>query len=385
MRVLIAPDKFKGSLTAAASRRCFGRPVGVMAGQRGTSSRHRTACPSPTAAKARPISFLRALGGEWVPLTVPGPMGRPVAASYVLTKKDGERLAIIEMSRASGFGLVPDAERDLPRANTFGTGELLRHAVTTGRADRVIMGIGGSATNDGGAGMAAAMGWKFLDAGGRALPPVPAALSALARIEPPVGQGPLPPIVVACDVSNPLLGLCGATRVYGPQKGLRGEAEARALENVLARLAEVAARTLGRDCRDLPSAGAAGGLGFGLMTFCRAELWPGFELVSDALNLPAAVARADLVLTGEGSLDDQTLHGKTPAGVASLARRFGRRVVAFGGRIDPASRPALAACFDEMISLRDAEPGLDAVQCMAGAAALLRKHAAALAARASNE
>ena len=225
------------------------------------------------------------------------------------------------------------------------------------------------------------MGWKFFDANGRALAPVPADLSTLARIEAPSGQEGLPPIVVACDVSNPLLGPHGATRVYGLQKGLRGENEARYLESVLGRLADVAARTLRRDCRDLPGAGAAGGLGFGLMTFCGAELRPGFELVSDALGLPAAVARADLVLTGEGSLDHQTLHGKTPVGAASLARRSGKRIVAFGGWADPESRPALAACFDELISLRDAEPDLDTAQCMARAAALLRKHAAALAAR----
>ncbi len=379
MRVLIAPDKFKGSLTAAEAAEALaaGWRDGWPAGNPLTVEQFPLADGGEGTAEA----FLNALGGERVSLTVSGPMGLPVEAFYVCVEKDGERLAIIEMSSASGFGLVPDAERDLPRANTFGTGELLRHAVINGCVDRVIMGIGGSATNDGGVGMAAALGWKFFDADGRLLAPVPADLSTLARIEAPVRKKPLPPIVVACDVSNPLLGPLGATRVYGPQKGLRGEDEAQSLENILTRLADVAARTLGRDCRDLPGAGAAGGLGFGLMTFCHAELRPGFELISDALGLPAVVVRADLVLTGEGSLDYQTLHGKTPAGVASLARRYGKRIVAFGGRVDPESRPALAACFDELISLRDAEPDLDAAQCMARAAALLRKHAAVLAAR----
>ena len=143
---------------------------------------------------------------------------------------------------------------------------------------------------------------------------------------------------MACDVKNPLLGPRGATRVYGPQKGLRDEAQAAQLELGLARLADVAARTFGRDHRDTPGAGAAGGLGFGLMTFCGAELLPGFDLVASRLGLEAAVARADLVLTGEGSLDGQTLEGKAPAGVAAMARRLGRPVIAFGGRVQEAAR-----------------------------------------------
>ena len=376
MRVLIAPDKFKGSLTAAeaANALAAGWRDGWPPGRALTLE----TLPLADGGEGTAEVFLNALGGRWVEVRVDGPMVYPLAdARYALI----ERLAVIEMSSASGLLLVPKAERDLLVANTFGTGQLLFHALDESRADRIIIGIGGSATNDGGMGMAGALGWQFYDANDNRLSIFPEELAALARIEPPFGPPSNVPITVACDVSNPLLGPHGATRVYGPQKGLRGEDEARLLENGLARLADVAARMLGRDCRDLPGAGAAGGLGFGLMTFCGAQLRPGFELVSDALGLPDAVARADLVLTGEGSLDHQTLHGKTPAGVASLARRFGKRVVAFGGRVDPGSRPALAACFDEMISLCDAEPGLDVSQCMAGAASLLRKHAAAFAAR----
>ena len=380
MRVLIAPDKFKGSLTAAEAAEA------LAAGWRDGWPLERPltieCLPLADGGEGTAEAFLNALGGRWVHVIVDGPMVYPtVEARYALVEHGGERLAVIEMSSASGFLLVPEAERDLLVANTFGTGQLLFHALDESHADRIIVGIGGSATNDGGMGMAAALGWQFFDAEDKSLPSFPVELAALARIQPPYGPASSVPMIVACDVSNPLLGPYGATRVYGPQKGLRGEDEARQLEAALTRLADVAAQTLGRDYRDLPGAGAAGGLGFGLMTFCHAELRPGFELVSDALGLPSAVARADLVLTGEGSLDYQTLHGKTPAGVASLARRSGKRIVAFGGRVDPESRPALEACFDELVSLRDAEPGLDASQCMAGAAALLRKHAALLAAR----
>src|SRR5262249_11456769 len=187
--------------------------------------------------------------------------------------------AVLEMSSASGLALVSGADRDLLRANTFGTGELLAHALNERGIGRVVVGIGGSATNDGGAGLAAALGYRFLDAAGSELAPVPVSLERLARIQLPVAL-PATPVTVACDVINPLLGLRGATRIYGPQKGLRGEQEALALEAGLARLAEVAAETFGRDFRETPGAGAAGGVGVGLFAFCRPELGPGFELVS---------------------------------------------------------------------------------------------------------
>jgi glycerate 2-kinase len=214
-----------------------------------------------------------ALAGRWITLAVRDPIGRIVEGRHALVENAvGERLAVLEMSSASGFSLVRGNDRDLLRGNTFGTGQLLAHALRKGGAARVVVGIGGSATNDGGIGLAAALGFRFLDAERRELEPTPRHLAELASIEFPHNALPSVPINVACDVKNPLLGPRGATRVYGPQKGLRDEAQAAQLELGLARLADVAAQTFGRDLRDTPGAGAAGGLGFGLMTFCGAEL-----------------------------------------------------------------------------------------------------------------
>lgn len=225
----------------------------------------------------------QALGGRWVSQTVRDPLGRPVVGRYAVVRiRDGhERWAVLEMSRVSGLHLVPADERNLLRANIFGTGQLLADALRRGDVDRVRVGLGGSATNDGGVGLAAALGFGFRDAAGRDLAPIPANLPDLARIVVPPPPWPAVPIVGVCDVDNPLLGPRGATRVYGPQKGLRGEAEAGVLERGLARLADVAAHTFGRDHRDVPGAGAAGGLGFGLLTFGGiASLRPGFPLVA---------------------------------------------------------------------------------------------------------
>ena len=323
-----------------------------------------------------------ALAGRWVMLIVRDPIGRPIESHYALVERAGDkRMAVLEMSSASGFSLVRGDDRDLLRGNTFGTGQLLAHALREGGANRVVLGIGGSATNDGGIGLAAALGFRFFDSQHRELEPIPRRLPELAHIQSPTDALPQVPIDVACDVRNPLLGPRGATRVYGPQKGLRDEAEAAYLELGLAKLAEVAARIFGRDHRDTPGAGAAGGLGFGLMTFCGAQMHPGFDLVASLLGLEAAVSRADLVITGEGSLDAQTLEGKAPAGVATLCRRLGRPVIAFGGRVEEAARASLCSCFDELMALSELEPELTQEQRMTRGPELLRRHAARLAAR----
>ena len=384
MRVLIAPDKFKGSLTAAQAAAALaagwregwplGKPLEI------------ECLPVADGGEGTAEAIHDALAGRWITLAVHDPLGRIVEGRYALVEHaGGERLAVLEMSSASGFSLVQGDDRDLLRANTFGTGQLLAHALRKGGADRVVIGIGGSATNDGGIGLAAALGFRFLDTEHRELEPVPQHLQDLASIEFAAEALPPVPINVACDVKNPLLGPRGATRVYGPQKGLRDEAQAIQLELGLTQLAEVAARTFGRDHRDAPGAGAAGGLGFGLMTFCSAELLPGFELVASRLGLEAAVARADLVLTGEGSLDGQTLEGKAPAGVAAMARRLGRSVIAFGGRVQEAARVALVNCFDEIVALSEVEPELTQEQRMARGPELLARHAARLAKRISEE
>ena len=378
MRVLIAPDKFKGSLSAAEAGAALG--AGWRDGWPAQESLEIAYLPMADGGEGTAEAIHDALHGRWVVHIVHDPIGRPVQARYALVEHGGERIAVLEMSSASGLALVSGADRDLLRANTFGTGELLAHALNERGIGRVVVGIGGSATNDGGAGLGAALGYRFLDAAGSELAPVPVSLERLARIQLPVAL-PATPVTVACDVINPLLGPRGATRIYGPQKSLRGEQEALALEAGLARLAEVAAETFGRDFRETPGAGAAGGLGFGLLTFCRAELCPGFELVSKVVGLEAAVSRADLVLTGEGSLDGQTLEGKTPVGVAAVARRFGKPVIAFGGRVEAKAREALHTHFDELIALADVEPDLTQAQRIAREAELLRRHAGRLASR----
>jgi glycerate kinase len=380
MHVLIAPDKFKGTLSAAQAADALA--AGWREGWPTDKPLAIERLPVADGGEGTAEAIHDALAGRWVTLAVRDPIGRTVEGRYALVKSaNGERLAVLEMSSASGFSLVRGNDRNLLRGNTFGTGQLLGHALRKGGADRVVVGVGGSATNDGGIGMAAALGFRFLDAQHRELEPTPERLPELASIESPTDALPPVQVNVACDVKNPLLGPRGATRVYGPQKGLRDEAQAEQLELGLARLADVAARTFGRDHRDTPGAGAAGGLGFGLMTFCAAEMLPGFDLVAGLLGLEAAVARADLVLTGEGSLDRQTLEGKAPAGVAALARRLGRPVIAFGGRAEEAARADLRNCFDELVALSDVESELTQEQRMAREPELLRRHAARLAAR----
>jgi glycerate kinase len=384
MRVLIAPDKFKGSLTAAEAANALAE--GWRQGWPEDKPLEIECLPVADGGEGTAEAIHDALAGRWVTLAVHDPIGRIVEGRYALIENAGlERLAVLEMSSASGFSLVRGNDRDLLRANTYGTGELLAHALRESRAERVIVGIGGSATNDGGVGLAAALGFRFLDAQSNSLEPIPRHLPELASIELPSGGFPQVTINVACDVKNPLLGPRGATRVYGPQKGLRDEAEATRLELGLARLADVAAQTFGRDHRDTPGAGAAGGLGFGLMAFCGAELLPGFDLVASQLALEEAVARADLVLTGEGSLDEQTLEGKAPAGVASMARRLGRPVIAFGGRVQEDARVGLHNCFDAIVSLSDVEHDLTLEQRIARAPELLSRQAAHLARRLGTE
>jgi glycerate kinase len=382
MRVLIAPDKFKGSLSAAEASAALG--AGWRDGWPAEEPLEIESLPMADGGDGTAEAIHDALQGRWVVHTVHDPIGRPVEARYALVEHAGERLAVLEMSSASGFTLVNGADRDLLRANTFGTGELLAHALRESGVNRVIVGIGGSATNDGGIGLAAALGYRFLDAAGGELEPAPGNLEELASIRLSAAL-PAVPITVACDVINPLLGPRGATRIYGPQKGLRGEEDAQRLDAGLTRLADVAAATFGCDYRETPGAGAAGGLGFGLLTFCRAELCPGFDLVAKVLDLETAVGSADLVLTGEGSLDGQTLEGKAPVGVAAVARRLGKPVIAFGGRIEAKAREALRAHFDDLIALADVEPELTQEQRIAQEPELLRRHAGRLASRVAGQ
>ena len=328
-----------------------------------------------------------ARGCFWLKSKAHDPLGREIDARYGWIEH--EKLAVMEMSEAAGMRRLSENERDPVRATTFGVGEMISDAVKRG-AKEIIIGLGGSATNDGGFGMARALGFRFF-AGAKELTGAVTELADLARIETPVAAGVspadstaqsrklsgLPPqlrIIAAVDVKNPLLGPNGATRVFGPQKGA-GKNQIDILERALTRLADVVAEQFGFDYRNELGAGAAGGLGFGLLSFCGAKIRPGFDVVAEEVGLEAKMKDADVVITGEGSLDRQTLEGKTPAGVARMARKLGKKVFAIVGRTD--KNRQVHELFDWVHAL--ARRGLSKKEQMKHAAELLREKARDLA------
>ncbi|MEY2489690.1 MAG: glycerate 2-kinase [Verrucomicrobiota bacterium] len=321
MRILVAPDKFKDSLGAREVAESIAAGL-------------RDALPD-AAIEIVPVAdggegtadvICQTRAGEWVTCDAHDALGRALAARYVWLRD--RRIAVMEMSEVAGLWRIAPHLRDPLRANTYGVGEMLLEAARH-ETKEVIIGLGGSATNDGGFGMARALGFHFLDRDSLELNGPVSDLLGLDRISRPRDLF-LPGVIGAADVRNPFLGARGATRTFGPQKGA-APGQLAVLEDALARLADVVARDLGCDFREAAGAGAAGGLGFGLMSFCGAILRPGFDLVAEMLDLGAAIQRADVVITGEGSLDDQTLEGKAPAGVARLARTLGKRVLAIVG------------------------------------------------------
>jgi glycerate kinase len=340
MRVLVAPDKFKGSLSAREAAAAIAAGLAQFPGIVVDS------CPVADGGEG----FAEALSARFdlVP-AIRDPLGRPVTARCGWL---GPGDAVIEMSDASGLHRLTVAERDPWQASTFGVGQLILHAASHG-ASRIMVGLGGSATNDAGAGMAAALGWQFLTSDGEPMDPCPMNFMAIERIQPPE-EDTLPRIVAACDVRNPLLGPEGASRVYARQKGADDRIIGY-LEMALDHLAGLVADQLGIDHRLLPGAGAAGGLGYGLATFCQAELQPGFALVAEGLRLEERIAASDLVITGEGRLDAQTFYGKAPAEVARLARKYDKPVAVVCGRCDPGAN--VAEWFDFVISLESLDPG----------------------------
>jgi len=340
MRFLIAPDKFKGSLSAQEVAENIALGISDV-----IQTAEIEIAPMADGGEGTAEAICNARGGRWVPCGAHGPLGDPIGASYVWLDES----AVMEMSEAAGMRRLKNADRDVLRANTFGVGEMLLDAAKRG-ARGIIIGLGGSATNDGGLGMARALGFRFLGEGESELREV-ASLVQLVRIEAPAAAGVSPAtlrsqptllplqlkIIAAVDVRNPLLGYHGATRTFGPQKGATPE-QLEILERSLTHLADAVTRDLGCDFRNEPGAGAAGGLGFGLMSFCNAKVHPGFEVVAKAVALEQKIKHADVIITGEGKLDNQTLEGKTPAGVADLARKFGKRVFAIVGRADANSK-----------------------------------------------
>lgn len=344
MNILIAPDKFKGSLTASEAARAIA--VGI---QRCRPDAELTLMPLADGGEGTAAILTRATSGTLLQLPVNDALMRPVAATYGVSG-DG-RTAFIEMAEASGLQRLAPADYDPLRASTFGTGELIRAALARG-VSTIILCIGGSATNDGGTGMAAALGVRFYDEQGRRLQPNGGNLIQIRRVD----RSQVLPAVrtttfrVACDVQNPLYGPTGAAFVYAPQKGA-APGQLPLLDAGLRQLAAVVRVEGANEVADEPGSGAAGGLGFGARVFLGADLQTGFALVADALNLQQHITQSDLVITGEGRLDAQTLSGKVIRGLTQLAEPLRVPVVAFCGTLDlsPEQSRALGLQFAQSI------------------------------------
>lgn len=325
MHILLAPDSFKGSLTALEAALAMGAGALRVLGDKSTFD----LTPLADGGEGT-LEAMLAGGGTRFSLKVRDPLLQEIDADWGMLP-DGT--AIIEMAQASGLTLIPETRRDALRASTFGTGQLIKAAMDYGCRE-LLIGIGGSATTDGGTGCLEALGAQFLDAQEKVLSPGGAELANLHKIDlqnldPRLAQCR---IKVLCDVTNPLCGPNGAAFIYAPQKGASAE-EVQLLDQALSHFADVAAQTLGRDLQNTPGSGAAGGLGFGLLAFLNAQLVPGIDTVLEVIHFAEKLQKADLVLTGEGSLDEQTLHGKTIAGVAKAAANANVPVLAFGGRM----------------------------------------------------
>lgn len=326
MRILIAPDSFKESLTAVDAAGLIAAGFADV-----LPDAHYHCLPIADGGEGTVDVVMAATHGHKHTISATGPLGEPVRAHFGLCG-DGHT-AVIEMAAASGLVHIPPAQRNPLLTGSHGTGELILAALDAG-ARRLIIGLGGSATVDGGAGMLQVLGARLLDTNGQALPAGGGALGRLARIEIRELDARLAActIEIAADVDNPLCGPTGAATVYGPQKGAT-PAMVEQLEHHLQHFAQILQRDLGRDVALLPGAGAAGGLGAALMGVLGASLRPGIALIGELVALDQAVQAADLVITGEGRLDGQTGHGKAPAGVAACARRHGKPVIAIAGSV----------------------------------------------------
>lgn len=364
MRVLVAPQEFKGSLTASEAAAAIADGVRIAAPDADIDL-----APMSDGGAGLVEAMLTARGGQRVDADVHDPLMRPIRASWALLA-DGT--AVIEMAAASGLVLVAPHELDPLRATTYGTGELIRAALEAG-AREIMVGVGGSATVDAGAGALQALGVRLMDGAGRDLPAGGGALNELAAIDAAVRDPRLANVRlrVLSDVTNPLCGPEGAAAVFGPQKGASTD-DVAVLERGLRRFTEVALRDTGVDVLEVRGGGAAGGLGAGLMACVSATIEPGFDAVALAVGLAGRVAAADLVITGEGRLDAQTEYGKTAAGVAGLARARRVPVIAIAGSVSHGA--AEGALFDAVYATTP--DGVSVEAAMADATRLLREAAA---------
>jgi glycerate 2-kinase len=328
VKVVVAPNSFKGTLTATQAAHAIARGVREV-----WPDAEIIEVPVADGGEGTAEALVAARDGSYRWINVEGPLGDPVLASYGLI--DAGRTAVMELASASGFALVTESRRDVRRASTYGFGQLLDAARKEG-VGSIIAGIGGSATNDGGAGMAQAIGWRLLDARGADLPRGGLALTRLAQID---ASGVDPgwrtlSVRVACDVTNTLTGPQGASHVYGPQKGADPET-VELLDQALGHFADVVYADLGKSVAEVPGAGAAGGTGAGMIAFLDADLTPGAPLIVSASGFDGRLEGADLVITGEGKVDSQTAYGKAPGEVARRAQEAGVPVLLMAGSQGP--------------------------------------------------
>ncbi|MET0900303.1 MAG: glycerate kinase [Mycobacterium sp.] len=357
--VLVASDKFKGSITAAQVAEA------VADGVRGVRPDARVVSVPVADGGDGTVAAALSAGFEYVPVVASGPTGEPVHTGYA---RRGD-LAVVEMADVAGLSRLPGGDLAPMSASSRGVGEVMSAAIAAG-CDAIVLGIGGSASTDGGAGILAGLGAQLLDADGAPVPDGGAGLTRIARVELAGVRARLAGVrvILASDVDNPLTGPRGAAAVYGPQKGATA-AQVRELDDALAQFADVVAASTGADLREHPGAGAAGGTGFAALAVLGAELRPGVELVLELVDFAARLADADLVITGEGALDEQTLYGKAPAGVAAAAVAAGIPVVAVCGRNSLSAEALRAAGIVAAYALTDLEPDVD--KCIAEPTPLL--------------
>ncbi len=366
MRIVIAPDSYKGSVSAVGVANAM--ELGI---RRVFPDARVFKMPIADGGEGTVEALVTSTDGQYCYEPVIGPLGEQVSARWGISGP--AETAVIEMAAASGLPLVPEKRRDPRITTSYGTGQLIKAALDRGLR-KIIIGIGGSAINDGGAGMASALGAKFLDSSGRELAPGGASLSRLVELQTSGIDGRLKDteIIVACDVDNPLCGPRGASAVYGPQKGATPDMIVE-LDAALRNFAEIATLVTGKDVADCPGAGAAGGLGAGLMFFTDAILRPGVDIVIEATGLTALIEAADLVVTGEGCTDFQTAFGKAPVGVAGIARQYGKPVVCLSGALGPGAEEVLKHGIDALMSV--VPRPMDLAACMDGGTLLIEQAA----------
>lgn len=362
MRIIVAPDSYKGSISALGVAQAMERGIKKVFPRAEVIK-----LPIADGGEGTVEALVAATGGRTFKTPVAGPLGGTVSALWGVLG-DGTT-AVIEMAAASGLPLVPPDQRNPLAASTLGTGQLVQEVLNKGFS-RLILGLGGSATNDGGAGFASALGVRFLDDQETELPPGGEALSRLARIDMSGLDSRLAAlsVTVACDVDNPLCGPRGASAIFGPQKGA-SPAMVDCLDKALSHYGELAAATTGRDIMLRAGAGAAGGLGAGLLFFTNAELKPGIEIVLEAIAFDRLSATADLVITGEGSTDRQTAYGKAPVGVARIAKQHGVPVLCLSGGLGEGYEDIFSQGIDALLPCPPAPMSLE--ECLAMGPALV--------------